>query len=87
MDAVFANEFSVLIALFQIVVVLFLLPFNIGFLYASARRGVVVGRGQTNHGTVWERNGTLHKSLAESAASNNGPTVVVLYGTGDNLSS
>ena len=85
LDAVLIEELSMLVACYQVLLILPVIAHAIWFLYAPARRSVISGDGKPNQAAVRETNLLLHKTLSERAAANNGATVVVLYGSGENL--
>ena len=55
------------------------------FLHAAARRRIVAGRGEAEHGAIGKFDRHLHQTLAERAAAHDDGTVVVLHGPGEDF--
>jgi len=57
----------------------------VGALDATSRRGIIAGDSQTDGGTVTEVNRLLYQSFAERTAADDGSTVIVLDGSGEDF--
>ena len=93
MDTVRMNHFSMIEAVYQFLVILILTVLAgqaavevggavVRLLDTTARRSIVAGDSEANHGTVRQVDRTLYQSLAESAASYYHASVPVLDGSG-----
>ena len=75
------------VALLKVLRILLLLALLVGLLDATARWGVVVTRGEADHGAVGQVDGALHKSLTKGASAHHEAAVVVLNSPCHNFSS
>ena len=81
------DEFAMGVALLKVLGVFLLLALLVGLLDATTRWGVVVTRGEADHGAVGQVDGALHKSLTKGASAHHEAAVVVLNGPCHNFSS
>ena len=84
-NTVGTHQFAMLQSVHHIHGVILGITLGIGFLNATACRGVIMRHGESDHRTVGQVDGALHKSLAKGSATYDHSTVLVLYGTRDNL--
>ena len=87
MNAVLTEELAPFVTCDEIHLILFRLPFHVGFLDATSRRGVITCDGQMDQGTVSKFNRLLHKTLSKGATSYDDASVVVLNGTREDFCS
>ena len=85
LDTVLREEFAVLIAHEQILLVVLRVAADVGLLDAAPGRGVVAGDGEADHGVIRQGDGTLHEALAEGAPTDDHAAIPVLHGAGDDL--
>ena len=85
MNTVGTHQFAMLQSVHHIHGIILGITLGIGFLYATACRGVIMRHGESDHRTVGQVDGALHKSLAEGASTDNLASVLVLYCSRDNL--
>ena len=85
LDTVLREEFAVLIAHEQILLVVLRVAADVGLLNAAPGRGVVAGDGEANHAAVVEANLLLHQTFSKGASANDGGAIVVLHGAGEYL--
>ena len=83
MDAVGTHHLTPVVTVYQVFIVL--LDAFVRFLDTTARRGVVTGDGQTDHGTVGQIDGALYESFSEGTPAYYDTSVPILNGSGDNL--
>ena len=81
MDTVGAHQFTALEAVIDIHGVVLALALLVWFLDTTAGGCVIVGDGESDHRIVGQFNGTLDKSLAKGAPSDDDASVLVLYGS------
>ena len=58
---------------------------SIGFLYATTCGSIIMRHGESDHRTVGQVDGALHKSLAKGSATDDLASILILYGSRDNL--
>ena len=87
MDAVLIGQLTFLQTVIYIHCVILLIALLVWLLDAAARGSVVVCDGEAYHRTVGQVDGALDEALAVGATANNHASVLVLYGTSDNLGS
>ena len=80
--AVLGEELPVFVSVQQIQLILLVVSVGVGLLYAASRRCVVSGYGEAYGRSVFKFDRLLHQSLAKGASSDDGSSVVVLYGSG-----
>ena len=86
LDAILREELAVLIAGQQVLLVILVITQGVRLLDASARWSIVAGDGETDEAVVRELNLLLNQTLTERTATDDGSTVVVLHGTGEDFS-
>ena len=79
--AVLREELASFVACYEVVLVLFAVPFLVGFLYAPSAGSIVACNGEAHHASVAELHGLLHESFAKGASAYDGAAVVVLDGS------
>ena len=85
LDTILREELAVLIAGEEILLVILVITQGVWFLDASARWSIVAGDGETDEAVVRELNLLLNQTLTELSAADDGSTVVVLHGTGEDF--
>ena len=83
--AVSIGKFTMLITVDKVHSIVLYLTFLVWFLYAAARRGVVMSHCEAYHGAVRQVYRALHEALSERATAYDGAAILVLNGTRDNL--
>ena len=61
--AVAVHQFAVVESILDIPAISILVSLSVRLLYIAAGGSVIMRHGQSNHGAVWQRNGTLHETL------------------------
>ena len=83
--AVGIGQFAMVEAVNHIHAVFLFLALFVGFLDASSAGGVVFGDGKAYHAAIGQVHRPLYKTFAEGASAHNQTSVLVLYGTCQNL--
>ena len=86
-NAVGVSQFATLQTVLHVLLIIFQVAFLVWLLYATTGRSVIVSNGETYLRTVGQVDGALHQSLAKRASTDNRSSVVILYGSRDNLRS
>ena len=85
MNTICIVKLSILEAIEQFFLIIYLIAERVGLLYAPTRWGIVACHGQANRTAVRERHLLLHQSFSKRAASDNHGTIVVLHSPRENL--
>ena len=80
MNAVAVSEFSMFQTVVKVHLVFLEVTLLVRFLNTAACRGIIMGYGEPNHGTVGEIHGALYQTLTKGAAAYDGSTVLILNG-------
>ena len=86
-DAVDRIELAMSETFFNVFVVVAFLSFHVGFLNAATGRCIVMGNGESHHGTVGKLDGPLYESFSEGASTDNLSAVLILECASDNFGS
>ena len=82
MNAVLAHQLAPVVAVDQVMVVLFLVAVDIRFLDGTACRRIIAGNRQADHRAVRHRDRFLHQPFSERTAAYDNATVPILHCAG-----